>query len=370
MKKNNKKNDALFNLIFILFILAMVEIVYFFMKYGLPDFSKKEQEQEQIKYTIPRIKKQQDEQIPQKPAQYNFPKFQYTQIATIPFKDYKYAYTYTFNVNGHIKNLVFETPIPNNENERQYIYDFKITPKPTSIIKKDNNLIAKYNIPELNTQQFTISIEGKAKLRTYYIDTAKKLNKNISPETDLTKYLKPENGIESNDPYIKNIADKIQGRTKEEIIENIYRYIQNHMKYKIIQYNAGAKKALQMGYGKCSEYASIMVALLRAKNIPARIAMGNFARDYDTLHSWVEVYFDEYGWVTYDPTIQPTRVSIYGPNGRLNKVEKRYDVSHKDVYYIKSGINLLSPYVFTYNISSQRGGKASIEQNINIKKLN
>ncbi len=45
-----------------------------------------------------------------------------------------------------------------------------------------------------------------------------------------------------------------------------------------------------------------MTALCRAKNIPARVVVGDFLRNYDTAHNWVEIYFDKYGWVAYDPT--------------------------------------------------------------------
>lgn len=68
---------------------------------------------------------------------------------------------------------------------------------------------------------------------------------------------------------------------------------------------------LQEGY--CDYYASSMVVLARAAGIPARLVIGYIGGTYDPendyyvvtadqAHSWVEVYFPEYGWVTFEPT--------------------------------------------------------------------
>lgn len=62
--------------------------------------------------------------------------------------------------------------------------------------------------------------------------------------------------------------------------------------------------------GHCSLYASAMTLILRDMGIPARYCTG-FAANADQttqilrskdLHAWCEVYLDELGWVTFDPT--------------------------------------------------------------------
>jgi transglutaminase-like putative cysteine protease len=66
--------------------------------------------------------------------------------------------------------------------------------------------------------------------------------------------------------------------------------------------------------GYCQQFSGTMAMMLRMVGIPARVATG-FApgvaqpdapgvykvRDFDA-HSWVEVYFNDIGWVTFDPT--------------------------------------------------------------------
>jgi transglutaminase-like putative cysteine protease len=65
--------------------------------------------------------------------------------------------------------------------------------------------------------------------------------------------------------------------------------------------------------GYCQQFSGAMALLLRMGGIPARIAAGfspgtrdekrgeMVVRDIDA-HSWVEAYFPEIGWVTFDPT--------------------------------------------------------------------
>jgi transglutaminase-like putative cysteine protease len=65
--------------------------------------------------------------------------------------------------------------------------------------------------------------------------------------------------------------------------------------------------------GYCQQFSGAMALLLRMNGIPARVATGFSPgarnpttkeyeiRDFDA-HSWVEVWFDDIGWVPFDPT--------------------------------------------------------------------
>jgi transglutaminase-like putative cysteine protease len=65
--------------------------------------------------------------------------------------------------------------------------------------------------------------------------------------------------------------------------------------------------------GYCTYFASAMTTMLRSVGIPARIAVGFLPGQYDSkvhsyvirdrdYHAWTEVYFPNYGWITFDPT--------------------------------------------------------------------
>ncbi len=68
---------------------------------------------------------------------------------------------------------------------------------------------------------------------------------------------------------------------------------------------------LQTHQGYCTYYATAMVVMARMLGIPARIVngfdqgslQGNIWVVYGTdAHSWVQVYFPDFGWINFDPT--------------------------------------------------------------------
>lgn len=73
--------------------------------------------------------------------------------------------------------------------------------------------------------------------------------------------------------------------------------------------------------GYCQQYAGAMAVMLRLLGIPARVAAGFTSGEYDerrqewvvtnhNAHTWVEVWFPEYGWLPFDPT--PGRGTLGG----------------------------------------------------------
>ena len=65
--------------------------------------------------------------------------------------------------------------------------------------------------------------------------------------------------------------------------------------------------------GHCEYFASSMAVMLRTLGIPARVVNGFRSDEFNDLtgsyvvrakdaHAWVETYFPEYGWQTFDPT--------------------------------------------------------------------
>ena len=65
--------------------------------------------------------------------------------------------------------------------------------------------------------------------------------------------------------------------------------------------------------GYCRHFASAMAVLCRLNGIAARVVTGYAPGTFSLVdnayivrganaHAWVEVYFDEYGWITFDPT--------------------------------------------------------------------
>jgi transglutaminase-like putative cysteine protease len=77
---------------------------------------------------------------------------------------------------------------------------------------------------------------------------------------------------------------------------------------------------LKRGY--CDYYASAMVVMARSVGLPARLAVGYATGAYDQddqvyrismaeAHSWPEIYFNEFGWIPFEPTSARTVIE-YG----------------------------------------------------------
>ena len=84
----------------------------------------------------------------------------------------------------------------------------------------------------------------------------------------------------------------------------------------LVQFVTGTKR------GYCQHFSGAMALMLRYLGIPARVAAGFTSGSYDkereqwsvydrNAHTWVEVWFDGFGWLPFDPT--PGRGTLGGP---------------------------------------------------------
>jgi transglutaminase-like putative cysteine protease len=104
---------------------------------------------------------------------------------------------------------------------------------------------------------------------------------------------------------------------------------------------------IQKGY--CDFYATTMVVLARAAGIPARLVTGYIGGYYDQdldaylvtadlAHSWVEVYFPDYGWIIFEPT--GGRPAIDRPAETAPKFTSDYPASYDPLAPEKEKIDL------------------------------
>ncbi|MFA5554516.1 MAG: transglutaminase-like domain-containing protein [Phycisphaerae bacterium] len=142
-----------------------------------------------------------------------------------------------------------------------------------------------------------------------------------SDEEVLTS-LMPSRFVQSDDPNIKQTAQKVVGNIKDahkaaiEIKKFVSGYIEN--KNLSVGY-ASASEVLQTREGDCTEFAVLTAALCRAAGIPARVAVGiAYVDDFMELknvfggHAWTEVYIDG-KWLGLDSAFKAGGRGGYGP---------------------------------------------------------
>jgi len=124
-------------------------------------------------------------------------------------------------------------------------------------------------------------------------------------------FIQPELHIESANPQIIALASKLS-QDKGDVCQQVrafYDYIGDKLVYSFNGNNWGAQAALGPMGADCTEYTALLIALSRAKGIPARYFTGLLYLDKGTNaianieHAWPDVYMPVAGWVALDPTL-------------------------------------------------------------------
>ena len=122
------------------------------------------------------------------------------------------------------------------------------------------------------------------------------------------------------DPRIPELAKQIMGRANNPYDKSLALevYLRSHYGYTLDLTGTPPSDPLayflfQKRAGHCEYFASAMTVMLRSVGIPARLVNGFLTGEYNDVggdfivrasdaHSWVEVFFPTYGWLTFDPT--------------------------------------------------------------------
>ena len=174
--------------------------------------------------------------------------------------------------------------------------------------------------------------------------------------------VKPEPLIESNNPFIINLARRITTGDKTDYgkMTSIYRYILTRIEYQYQDEMVGALKALSSGRGDCNEFTDAVIALARASGIPARKWNGYIYFDDNNIqaHATTEVYLPGVGWSIVDPTmicfVARPPVYIYNYTG-----ENPSFLADPDS----------EVYVYFYNTNGPKDARVSDEYTITAREL-
>lgn len=129
-------------------------------------------------------------------------------------------------------------------------------------------------------------------------------------DAEIAKFLEPTAMAQSDNPDIRSLAREIVGDEKdamkaaELIIAAVFHGI---AKEAGVRGSATATEVLRNGAGDCTEHAVLVVALMRAAGIPARVVDGIvLAANEDGsgvagYHAWAEIWLGQ--WVGVDATV-------------------------------------------------------------------
>jgi transglutaminase-like putative cysteine protease len=124
------------------------------------------------------------------------------------------------------------------------------------------------------------------------------------------------------DPRVKKLAMDITARQTNDYdrAAEIRRYLIGHYSYTLDLTGPTGRHPDPLDYflftshaGHCEYFATAMTVMLRSIDVPARYVTGFLPGEYNDVggdyiirgsdaHAWVEVFFNGYGWIPFDPT--------------------------------------------------------------------
>lgn len=244
-------------------------------------------------------------------------KTQLAKSAALVFGDstiYNVNFNFPLNNTSSFNSTYTITLPPSTSGQKVVIESLNPEPKSTRL-DVDGNILADYEVPA-NTN---ITVTTKISAIVSYIDynLAASGTKADLPKDLVNQYT----GAQQYWPVSNaSIATKAQELTRDkktvaEQVRAINDYVISHLTYnnEKIKYNIrqGGIKALQNPENVvCLEYSDLTISLLRAAGIPARMPVGyGYSGSLkqsnsvtDSLHSWVQVYVPNIGWMNLDPT--------------------------------------------------------------------
>jgi predicted secreted protein len=121
-------------------------------------------------------------------------------------------------------------------------------------------------------------------------DTSATEKRFTAPE-GMEQYLKPTEIVDFESDLVRRTAEKLMVgvTTPEEAIRSAFNYARDQILYGRISLYAKASDVIRIGMGNCTNKTTLLVALMRAVNIPARYRYASIRREgvQDLLHPWL-----------------------------------------------------------------------------------
>jgi Transglutaminase-like superfamily len=128
------------------------------------------------------------------------------------------------------------------------------------------------------------------------------------PPTEIELYTRPSEGIVQVSPRIRALANELAGASREPwaAVRAFWDFMLDRLTIGVTHYDEldpshPTDLALETGWSDCHLGSALLVALCRARGVPARIINGYLL--YPAIpvsHYWTEVWIDDRGWVPFD----------------------------------------------------------------------
>ncbi|MDO5136345.1 MAG: transglutaminase-like domain-containing protein [Eubacteriales bacterium] len=169
----------------------------------------------------------------------------------------------------------------------------------------------------------------------------------VSLENEFLPFLYPNQYISfTPDSQASKLALSLlpEDATDTEGLEAIYKYVTSHIVYddeKAASVGAGylpdVDETLATGKGICFDYAALMTAMLRSRDIPSKLQIGYSG---EIKHAWIDVYLISKGWV---------EAAVYFDGETWQRMDPTFASNSEDEAFIESYIGDGSNYTVQFS---------------------
>lgn len=232
-----------------------------------------------------------------------------------------------FTINRQLNNLSFKFALPvsfSNKTVNQVLekLNIRFDPEPSRVEDERDTFGNNYKRVTWNNlgQDARITMTYETRIRSELSAMESKAGfplSSLPPETMV--FLKPTKMVQSDSPEIVTLSRRLTSgaNTEYQAVTAIMNFIADNIKYSYNPPQYDAIHTLNVKSGNCQNLAHLSMALLRASGIPARIVGGITLKDQWKVplgggnysvqgmgqggHVWIEIYFPDLGWLSYDP---------------------------------------------------------------------
>lgn len=168
----------------------------------------------------------------------------------------------------------------------------------------------------------------------------------VSLENEFLPFLYPNQYVNfSPDSEASKLALSLlsDDATEQEGIDAVFQYVTSHITYdeeKAATVETGylpdVDETLSTGKGICFDYAALMTAMLRSRDIPCKLQIGYAG---DIKHAWIDVYIRGKGWVDH---------AITYDGEKWNRMDPTFTANSKDEELINSYIGDSENYTLQF----------------------
>ncbi len=229
--------------------------------------------------------------------------------------------------------------IPDNYLLRQSIVEEFYSIKPEKIYHDEINRYAHFIIK--NKDITSISLKFKMEIYNYdYYDIINVYNKEV-PNTEIVAKSEYLTVNKEQFDVLSLTSKSLVGRSEFDTLNNILGYIYNNIDYNIQEFEGDALSCFANKIGDCTEFSDLLNIMCRINNIPSRVVSGIYVKEKSNSnnHAWVEVYFEQLGWIPFDPTAPNLKYPKLRWNLKNAYIYLNKDFSNNKVVYQVSKYN-------------------------------